>query len=362
MRYAQGGELTAEDCARREQVRLEAAEWIEEGATDREVATRFRVTRMSANRWRHALAAGGRPALASTGPGGARCRLGAAQREELQVLLDAGPVGWGWMDQSWTLPRIAEVVRQRFGVDYTCPGWTCCCTGWAGACRSRPARPPSATRSRSPPGGRRPGRRQKDRGGPGRLAGLRGRVRPGAEAAQGPYLGPPGPHPGGAGDRRQQPPAVGRGAGRHQARPPPEADLPHPPGPARRRAQGVHRGRLRRPRGCRPPAAGRADRAHLGQPEHPHQRRDDRAGHDPALADGVPAATLRPRAEPGGAGVVAPEAVAGQPDQAHHRRADRLGEDPLETDAVPPRAPSRLPRQYRTRVRTVPVTPDLNDL
>ena len=78
MRYAQGGGLTAEECARREQVRLEAAEWIEEGATDREVAERFRVTRMSANRWRRALAAGGRPALASKGPGGARCRLSPA--------------------------------------------------------------------------------------------------------------------------------------------------------------------------------------------------------------------------------------------------------------------------------------------
>src|SRR5919112_2440817 len=69
MRYAQGGGLTAEECARREQVRLEAAEWIEEGATDREVAARFRVTRMSANRWHRALSAGGRLALASKGPG-----------------------------------------------------------------------------------------------------------------------------------------------------------------------------------------------------------------------------------------------------------------------------------------------------
>jgi hypothetical protein len=50
---------------------------------------------MSANRWRRALAAGGRPALASKGPGGARCRLSSAQREELQDLLDAGPVAWG---------------------------------------------------------------------------------------------------------------------------------------------------------------------------------------------------------------------------------------------------------------------------
>ena len=122
MRYAQGGGLTAEECARREQVRLAAAEWIEEGATDQEVAARFRVTRMSANRWRRALAAGGRPALASKGAGGARCRLSPAQPAELQLLLDAGPAAWGWADQCWTLPRIAAVVRERFGVDYTLPG------------------------------------------------------------------------------------------------------------------------------------------------------------------------------------------------------------------------------------------------
>src|SRR3954468_16436814 len=116
MRYAQGGGLTAEERARREQVRLAAAEWIEEGASDREVAARLRVTRMSANRWRRALAAGGRPALVSKGPGGARCRLSPAQLAELAELaelLDAGPAAWGWDDQCWTLPRIAEVVHQR---------------------------------------------------------------------------------------------------------------------------------------------------------------------------------------------------------------------------------------------------------
>jgi transposase len=122
VRYPDGGGLTAEERARREQVRLEAAEWIEEGASDREVAARLRVTRMSANRWRRALAAGGRPALVSKGPGGARCRLSPAQLAELAELLDAGPAAWGWEDQCWTLPRIAEAVHQRFGVDYTLPG------------------------------------------------------------------------------------------------------------------------------------------------------------------------------------------------------------------------------------------------
>ena len=67
MRYPDGGGLTVEERARREQVRLAAAELIEAGVSDREVARRFRVTRMSANRWRRALAAGGRAALALPG-------------------------------------------------------------------------------------------------------------------------------------------------------------------------------------------------------------------------------------------------------------------------------------------------------
>jgi len=123
MRYPDGGGLTAEERARREQVRFAAAELIEAGAGDREVARRFRVTRMSANRWRRALAAGGQPALASRGPGGARCKLTDAQLRELQTVLDAGPAAWGWdEDQCWTLARIAEIVRRRFGVGYTLAG------------------------------------------------------------------------------------------------------------------------------------------------------------------------------------------------------------------------------------------------
>ena len=99
VRYPDGGGLTAEERARRERVRLAAAEWIEEGASDREVAARFRGTRMSANRWRRALTAGGRPALASKGAGGARCKLNPAQLDQLQPLLDTGPAAWGWDDQ-----------------------------------------------------------------------------------------------------------------------------------------------------------------------------------------------------------------------------------------------------------------------
>ena len=123
MRYPDGGGLEAGERARREQVRLAAAELIEDGASDREVARRFRVSRMSANRWRRALAAGGRPALASKGPGGARCRLSPAQLRELATVLEAGPAAWGWdEDQCQPLARIGVLVRERFRVDYTLAG------------------------------------------------------------------------------------------------------------------------------------------------------------------------------------------------------------------------------------------------
>jgi transposase len=123
MRYAEGGGLTAADRARRERVRMAAADLIEVGASDREVAKRFRVTRMSVNRWRRALAVGGRAALVSKGPGGGPSKLSPAQVRELEAVLEAGPAVWGWdEDQCWTLARIAEVVRRRFGVTYTLAG------------------------------------------------------------------------------------------------------------------------------------------------------------------------------------------------------------------------------------------------
>jgi transposase len=122
MRYPDGGGLTAAERARREQVRLAAADMIEAGASDPEVARRFRVSRMSANRWRRDLAAGGRAALASKGAGGAKCKLSPARLGELEAVLDAGPAACGYADQCWTLARVADQVWERFGVEYTLAG------------------------------------------------------------------------------------------------------------------------------------------------------------------------------------------------------------------------------------------------
>jgi transposase len=123
MRYPDGGALTAAERARRERVRLAEAELIEGGAGDREVARRLRVSRMSANRWRRALAAGGREALAPKGAGGARGKLSPSRLADLEAELDAGPAAWGRRaDQCWTLARIADLAWRLFRVEYTLAG------------------------------------------------------------------------------------------------------------------------------------------------------------------------------------------------------------------------------------------------
>jgi transposase len=114
--------LDAAERARRERVRLAATEMIEGGASEREVAKHFRVSRMSANRWRRALAAGGQEALASEGAGGAQCKLTPAQVAGLEAVLDAGPAACGYADQCWTLARVAEQCWRRFRVEYTLAG------------------------------------------------------------------------------------------------------------------------------------------------------------------------------------------------------------------------------------------------
>src|SRR5947209_13457864 len=108
MRYPDGGGLDAAERARRERVRLAAAEMIEAGAGDREIAKHFRVSRMSVNRWRRSLAAGGREALASKGAGGVQCKLSPAQVTELEMVLEAGPAPAGDAGPCWKLAPVAD--------------------------------------------------------------------------------------------------------------------------------------------------------------------------------------------------------------------------------------------------------------
>ena len=104
-------------------MRLAAAAMFEQHIKPVQVAHELRVSTKSAYQWRRRWRAGGTPALASKGPGGAVCRLGPAQLARLGAALDQGPAAWGWdEDQRWTLERVTTVMGRLFHVRCTLRG------------------------------------------------------------------------------------------------------------------------------------------------------------------------------------------------------------------------------------------------
>src|SRR5436309_4291021 len=119
MRYPDGGGLSPAARERRETVRMQAARLFAEDVAPVQVAVRLRVSTKSVYPWRRRWRAGGEGALASTGPGGASCRLSDAQLDRLRTELERGPAEHGWADQRWTLARIATVIGRLFHLRYT---------------------------------------------------------------------------------------------------------------------------------------------------------------------------------------------------------------------------------------------------
>ncbi|QFG20419.1 winged helix-turn-helix domain-containing protein [Actinomadura sp. WMMB 499] len=121
-RYPQGGGMTAVGRDKREQVRMQAAQWFTEGRPNARIAADLRVGLRQVEKWRRAWREGGAEALRSKGPHG-RPRLDQAAFAQLEAELNRGPAAHGWAhDQRWTLDRVAEVIRRLFGIDYTRPG------------------------------------------------------------------------------------------------------------------------------------------------------------------------------------------------------------------------------------------------
>jgi transposase len=123
MRYPDGGGLTAAERARRERVRLRAAQMYEQDVSPVQVAHRLPVITKPAYQWRRRWRAGGEAALASKGPGGAVGRLNQAQLARLRAALEGGPAAWGWReDQRWTLARVATLIARLFHMRCTLRG------------------------------------------------------------------------------------------------------------------------------------------------------------------------------------------------------------------------------------------------
>lgn len=123
MRYADGGGLTERGRAKREAVRLQAAEWFALDMPVAEIAGRLRVSINAVYVWRRRWRAGGPGALASKGPGGSTCRLDERRQARLAHALEQGPAAHGFgEDQRWTLARVADLIARLFHIRYTLRG------------------------------------------------------------------------------------------------------------------------------------------------------------------------------------------------------------------------------------------------
>jgi len=110
------------------------------------IARQLQVSRQSVTRWHAQWKQGGNAALHGAGRAGRKPRLTGVAWRGLRSALLRGPRAFGFPADSWTLPRVVELIHQTTGVRYH-PGhvWKILSAmDWKphwNAKRKRPARP-----------------------------------------------------------------------------------------------------------------------------------------------------------------------------------------------------------------------------
>ena len=97
---------------------MKAADLFAKGKGASEVARLLGVRRQSAHDWLQSWREGGKKSLQSGGQAGPKSRLNQLQRKELIAALVEGPQSHGYVTALWTLPRVARLIKQRFGIVY----------------------------------------------------------------------------------------------------------------------------------------------------------------------------------------------------------------------------------------------------
>jgi transposase len=115
MDTAAEGTLTRDEMEGR---RLLAAQDLQSGLTQSQVARKFGVSRTTASRWHRALDGRGVEALRKRRAPGRPSRLKPDQVKGVQELYEAGPRAAGFDAERWTTARFAEAIAARFGVRY----------------------------------------------------------------------------------------------------------------------------------------------------------------------------------------------------------------------------------------------------
>jgi transposase len=117
-----------------EKRRRRAVQLLESGQGLAAVARQVGAAVSSVFRWWHAYQRKGPRGLEAKPTPGRPPRLSEAQKRRLVTLLARGALDAGYQTELWTLPRVAELIRQEFGVRYhpahvwkvlTKLGWSC---------------------------------------------------------------------------------------------------------------------------------------------------------------------------------------------------------------------------------------------
>jgi transposase len=98
--------------------RLLAAQDLQTGLTQSQVARKFGVSRTTASRWNRSLSGNGVEALRKRRAPGRPSRLTADQLKILTETYQGGPRASGFDSDRWTTARFADAIFARFGVRY----------------------------------------------------------------------------------------------------------------------------------------------------------------------------------------------------------------------------------------------------
>ena len=99
--------------------RRRAVALLHAGTSYREVARQVGVSLSSVVRWEQAYRRDKRKGLRARPIPGRPCRLSSVQQGQLKAVLLRGAGAAGYATELWTLKRIGQVIRKRFGVRYS---------------------------------------------------------------------------------------------------------------------------------------------------------------------------------------------------------------------------------------------------
>lgn len=95
--------------------RLEARRLLDEGVLQAEVARLLKTSRQSVSRW----AQQPRKQLAQVRRQGRKAQLDEPARAKLRAAILAGPSAAGFAGELWTVPRVRQLIVQRFGARFS---------------------------------------------------------------------------------------------------------------------------------------------------------------------------------------------------------------------------------------------------